>query len=103
MANTSCSIELEPKTLNQVQLTQAREVAAEAVQKLEPNEASTLFIKGLMHPIKEVTYMDENGSQVDYMKKGEAIPDDKVCHCQCSCTTQTPFHINLKEPLSAPF
>ncbi|KAJ1388753.1 hypothetical protein SESBI_38844 [Sesbania bispinosa] len=98
MANTSCSIELEPRTLSQVQLTQAREVAAQLVQKLEPNEASALLIEGLIHPIKEETHMDEN------TRKAEGIPDDdKPCNCQCSCITQNPFHITLKEPLSAPF
>ncbi|RDX83517.1 hypothetical protein CR513_35555, partial [Mucuna pruriens] len=100
MANTRCPIELEPRTLNQVQLTQAREVAAEVVQKLEPCEASALFIEGLMHP---VMHMDENGSLaeklVDCMKKAEAIPENKSCHCHCSCDTENAF----KEPLSAPF
>ncbi|XP_061367500.1 uncharacterized protein LOC133310570 [Gastrolobium bilobum] len=107
MANTSCSIELEPRTLSQVQLTQAREVAAEVVQKLEPSAASALFIEGLMHPIKEETQMEENGSQVEKLidgsKKGEAVTDEKACHCQCSCTIEKPLYIDLKEPLSAPF
>ncbi|KAG4399280.1 hypothetical protein AAZX31_08G199800 [Glycine max] len=96
MANTCCPIELEPRTLNQVQFTQAREVAAEVVQKLQPREASALFIEEVMH-------MDENGNLteklVDCMKKAESIPDDKACHCQCSCAAVNPF----KEPLSAPF
>lgn len=56
-----------------------------------------------MHPIQEVMHMDENGSLaeklVDCMKKAESIPDDKACHCQCSCAAENPF----KEPLSAPF
>ncbi|XP_020225401.1 uncharacterized protein LOC109807295 isoform X2 [Cajanus cajan] len=96
MANTSCPIELEPRTLNQVQLTQAREVAAEVVQKLEPCEASALFIE---------EEDDENGTLthekllLDCMKKSETIPDDKGCHCQCACTTENLF----KQPLSAPF
>ncbi|KAA0051034.1 uncharacterized protein E5676_scaffold347G00210 [Cucumis melo var. makuwa] len=42
--NVCCSIELEPKTLNQGQLHQAREVAADVVQKLEPSEASLVLI-----------------------------------------------------------
>ncbi|KAL2338039.1 hypothetical protein Fmac_012485 [Flemingia macrophylla] len=104
MANTSCPIELEPRTLNQVQLTQAREVAAEVVQKLEPCEASALFIEGLMNPIQED---DENGTPtdkkllLDCMKKTDTIPipDDKSCHCQCACATEDLF----KQPLSAPF
>lgn len=64
-------------------------------------------MKGLMHPIKEVRQMDENGTQVenliDCTEKGEVIPAEKACHCQCSCNAEYPFHINLKEPLSAPF
>ncbi|WVZ23192.1 hypothetical protein V8G54_001736 [Vigna mungo] len=104
MANTLCPIELEPRTLNQVQLTQAREVAAEVVQKLEPCEASALFIEGLMHPIQKVMQMDENENLTeklaDCMKKAESITDQsKACHCQCSCATENSF----KEPLSAPF
>lgn len=61
-----------------------------------------------MHPIKEVTYMKENESQVekliDFTKKEETITYEKDCQCQCSCSTQTPFHIiGVKEPVSAPF
>ncbi|KOM27385.1 hypothetical protein LR48_Vigan406s019500 [Vigna angularis] len=80
------------------------EVAAEVVQKLEPCEASALFIEGLMHPIQKVMQMDgnENLSEklADCMKKAESITDhSKACHCQCSCATENSF----KEPLSAPF
>ncbi|XP_068479493.1 uncharacterized protein [Phaseolus vulgaris] len=97
MANTRCPIELEPRTLNQVQLTQAREIAAEVVQKLEPCEASALFIE-------EVLEMEENENLTeklaDCMKKAESVTEqNKACHCQCSCATENSF----KDPLSAPF
>ncbi|KAK7255440.1 hypothetical protein RIF29_28849 [Crotalaria pallida] len=106
MENTTCPIELEPRTLSQVQLTQAREVAAEVVQKLEPTEATALFLE-LIHPIKEVRQIDENECQVEYLidcsEKEEVIPNEKACDCQCSCNSENPLHSNLKEPLSAPF
>ncbi|KAK2406216.1 hypothetical protein QL285_041973 [Trifolium repens] len=110
MAQTSCPIELEPRTLNEVELSQARELAAEVVEKLEPNEASALFVEGIiMHPIKEGTHMDENESQIekliDITKKAENITHEEVCQCQCSsCSTESQsYTITLKEPLSAPF
>ncbi|CAJ2663848.1 uncharacterized protein LOC123885150 [Trifolium pratense] len=108
MAKTSCPIELEPRTLNEVELSQARELAAEVVQKLEPNEASALFVEGIiMHPIKEeATIIDENESHIekliDITKKEETITHEEVCQCQCSIESQS-YTITLKEPLSAPF
>lgn len=65
-------------------------------------------MKGLVHPIMEVTsHMDENGGPVekliDCTEKSEAVADEKVCHCQCSCSVENHFHVSLKEPLSAPF
>ncbi|MED6138006.1 hypothetical protein PIB30_070299 [Stylosanthes scabra] len=99
MEKRSCSIELEPRTLSQVQLIQVREVAAEVVQKLEPREASAIFVEGLVHPLK-----DENGGKIE---KEEVImlDDDEIkeCHCQCSFNNENTNHVNLKEPLSAPF
>nr|POE53112.1 hypothetical protein CFP56_13656 [Quercus suber] len=53
MANNCCSIETEPKTLNEGQLNRAREVAADVVQKMEPNEASTIFNEILSPQIKD--------------------------------------------------
>ncbi|XP_058745382.1 uncharacterized protein LOC131618134 [Vicia villosa] len=109
MANISCPIELEPRTLSGEQLTQARELAAEVVQNMEPSEASTVFFEGIMHPIKEVTLMDENKCKneklIDFTKKKETLPyDEKVYQCQCSSSTEIPFCIvGEKEPLSAPF
>ncbi|XP_019417955.1 PREDICTED: uncharacterized protein LOC109328784 isoform X2 [Lupinus angustifolius] len=100
MENTSCPIELEPRTLSQMQLTQAREVAAEIVQKLEPIEASTLFLE-------EIRKIGENERQVeeliDCIEKDEFIHAEKACHCKCSCNVENTLHSDIKEPLSAPF
>ncbi|OIW17154.1 hypothetical protein TanjilG_21131 [Lupinus angustifolius] len=107
MENTSCPIELEPRTLSQMQLTQAREVAAEIVQKLEPIEASTLFLEELIYPIKEIRKIGENERQVeeliDCIEKDEFIHAEKACHCKCSCNVENTLHSDIKEPLSAPF
>ncbi|RYR40717.1 hypothetical protein Ahy_A09g046455 [Arachis hypogaea] len=53
MEKRSCSIELEPRTLSQVQLIQVREVAADVVQKLEPREASALFVEAHFLEVKK--------------------------------------------------
>ncbi|CAL0308746.1 unnamed protein product [Lupinus luteus] len=107
MEHTSFPIELEPRTLSQVQLTQARKVAAEIVKKLEPIEASTLFLEDLIYPIKEIRKIGENESQVeeliDCIEKDEFINAEKACHCKCSCNAENTLHSDLKEPLSAPF
>ncbi|CAL5195525.1 unnamed protein product [Lathyrus oleraceus] len=108
MAKTPCPIELEPRTLSGVELTQARELAAEVVQNMEPSEAAAVFFEGIMHPIKEEAHMDKNNCKneklIDFTKKKETIPYEKVCQCQCSSSTESPFCIvGAKEPLSAPF
>ncbi|KAJ7963058.1 Mannose-6-phosphate isomerase [Quillaja saponaria] len=112
MAKICCSIELEPKTLSQTQLNQAREVAAEVVQKLEPSEASSIFIEGLrpLDPTKEIIkQMDEDNEGKDEkhfeINEGAKIVDDKACQCLCTTAAidQSPDQFNLKEPFSAPF
>ncbi|KAI4329216.1 hypothetical protein L6164_021504 [Bauhinia variegata] len=87
MANICCSIELEPRTLNQGQLNQAREVA---VQNLE---ASALFVEE----------MDNEGEKLlECTEKEKArFADDK--NCQCSCIAESPRQFDLKQPHSAPF
>ncbi|MED6118885.1 hypothetical protein PIB30_006676 [Stylosanthes scabra] len=99
MENRTCSIELEPRTLSQVQLIQVREVAAEVVQKLEPREASAIFVEGLVHPLKD----ENNGGKIE--KEEVIMVDDEIkeCQCQCSFNNEITNHVNLKEPLSAPF
>jgi hypothetical protein len=67
-----------------------------------------MFMKGIVHPIKEETHMDENEKQVekliDIKKKTEIVPYEEVCKCQCSCSAESQAYIvDVKEPLSAPF
>ncbi|KAJ4828292.1 hypothetical protein Tsubulata_034963 [Turnera subulata] len=109
MANVCCSIELEPRTLNEGQLNHAREVAADVVQKMEPKEASIVVIKGLPPPVPaiEMDWREKNGDDlehnlVSYEDKAAIIEGP----CQCSCipsNVESPEQVNFKEPLSAPF
>ncbi|KAL9460582.1 hypothetical protein AB3S75_003727 [Citrus x aurantiifolia] len=102
--NTCCPIEMEPKTLREVQLNHAIEVAADAVQKMEPEEASISFIKD-----SEAVGVEEK----ERTQKGQQFPNDQKTMnpiiktpCQCSLmnvNVDSPDQINLKEPLSAPF
>ncbi|XP_023898519.1 uncharacterized protein LOC112010410 [Quercus suber] len=102
MANNCCSIETEPKTLNEGQLNRAREVAADVVQKMEPNEASTIFNEILSPQIKDQEREKEEKEIHEPVEKGDIIERP----CQCLCTTaivESPDPTSLKEPLSAPF
>ncbi|XP_028081068.1 uncharacterized protein LOC114282556 [Camellia sinensis] len=112
MANPCCTIEMEPRTLNGGQITLAREVAGDIVQKEEPDEASNIFM-GLkpVSEIKEVVVENvENGDSKDRVVESEEKKTDIVIgtSCQCSCTSsimESPddLQLKLKEPLSAPF
>ncbi|CAL5373797.1 unnamed protein product [Camellia sinensis] len=112
MANPCCTIEMEPRTLNGGQITLAREVAGDIVQKEEPDEASNIFM-GLkpVSEIKEVVVQNvENGDSKDRVVESEEKKTDIVIgtSCQCSCTSsimESPddLQLKLKEPLSAPF
>lgn len=48
MANVCCPIEMEPRTLSQGQLNNAREAAAGVVQTMEPREASNIFVEVML-------------------------------------------------------
>ncbi|KAK3219936.1 hypothetical protein Dsin_013906 [Dipteronia sinensis] len=56
MANICCSIEMEPKTLNEGQLNIAREVGADVVQKMESKEATITLIKVSLIPLYCISY-----------------------------------------------
>ncbi|KAJ7011873.1 hypothetical protein NC653_002080, partial [Populus alba x Populus x berolinensis] len=110
MANICCSIEMEPRTLREAQLSHAREEAADVAQKMEPKEASDVFINGLrpVVSVKETSQIEGNGDRhghkVGECKEKTAEIVDRPC--QCSCIPQdieSPDQLNLKEPLSAPF
>ncbi|KAJ7011875.1 hypothetical protein NC653_002080, partial [Populus alba x Populus x berolinensis] len=61
MANICCSIEMEPRTLREAQLSHAREEAADVAQKMEPKEASDVFINVIFHiqSLKKTTFCME--------------------------------------------
>ncbi|KAF3966511.1 hypothetical protein ACB098_05G043300 [Castanea mollissima] len=104
MANICCSIETEPKTLNRGQLNLAREVAADVVEKMEPNEASTVFNEKLRpsFQIKDQEREKEEKELHEPVEKGDII--ERPCQCLCpTATVESPDQTSLKEPLSAPF
>nr|GLL17784.1 uncharacterized protein LOC109190400 [Ipomoea trifida] len=90
MANFCCSIETEPRTLNQGQLHLAREVAVDIVQNNQPQQASTIFIQGLK-PTETVLVVPENNG-VDKNKNkqedsADVVTDEKTI-VQCLCSTE---------------
>ncbi|XP_021295072.1 uncharacterized protein LOC110424741 isoform X2 [Herrania umbratica] len=105
MANVCCSIETEPRTLNQGQLSHAMEMAADVAQKLEPREASAIFIEGLISAteIKEVELADKE-KEVECNQRAQVT--ERPCQCSCdnmeSPDTNNILN-NLKEPVTAPF
>ncbi|KAI8017261.1 hypothetical protein LOK49_LG04G02733 [Camellia lanceoleosa] len=113
MANPCCTIEMEPRTLNGGQITLAREVAVDIVQKKEPDVASNIFmgLKPVSGINEEVVVQNvETGDSLDRVVESEEKKTDIVIgtSCQCSCTTsimESPddLQLKLKEPLSAPF
>uniref|UniRef100_A0A803NZ54 Uncharacterized protein n=1 Tax=Cannabis sativa TaxID=3483 RepID=A0A803NZ54_CANSA len=70
MANVNSSIESEPRTLKEEQLNLAREVAADAVQKLEPHEATIIFIErmtpvgGSIQKMKQISEKEDEVGRV---------------------------------------
>ncbi|KAF4398064.1 hypothetical protein CsatB_012181 [Cannabis sativa] len=112
MANVNSSIESEPRTLKEEQLNLAREVAADAVQKLEPHEATIIFIErmtpvgGSIQKMKQISEKeDEVGRVLKETREIIEIP----CQCTCTCTpttiirTESVEQNKLREPLSSPF
>ncbi|CAN4086858.1 unnamed protein product [Withania somnifera] len=110
MANFCCSIEMEPKTLNQGQLNLAREVAVDIVQNTKSDEASNLFLEGGKQVVqmKETLALIKEAVQEDCF--GEVVKTNVVIEasCQCACPSaiiddSPEQQSKLKEPLSAPF
>uniref|UniRef100_A0A0A0K9S8 Uncharacterized protein n=1 Tax=Cucumis sativus TaxID=3659 RepID=A0A0A0K9S8_CUCSA len=101
--NVCCSIELEPKTLNQGQLHKAREVAADVVQKLEHSEA-TLVLIDMVERLRPMKCMFGGGGGGGGSLR-EFEEERKRCQCSYVSTDQSPNKVLelLKEPLSAPF
>ncbi|KAL2539212.1 Uncharacterized protein Adt_00190 [Abeliophyllum distichum] len=110
MANFCCSIEMEPRTLNQGQLHHAREIAIDIVQNKEADEASSLFIEGLepVVAIKEMTVVISEVNSLHKVDESKEKTQIMETSCQCSCTSTTaimdsPDQSRVKEPLSSPF
>ncbi|KAI5336994.1 PREDICTED: LOC110613993 [Prunus dulcis] len=110
MAKVCCSIELEPRTLSEGQLNHARELAADVVEKMEPEEASAIFIQGLrpVGSMKDMVHMvAEEGEQLQSKVvewKEAQILETPPCQCLCSTVNiESPDQGTLTEPLSAPF
>ncbi|KAL8522466.1 hypothetical protein ACS0TY_012578 [Phlomoides rotata] len=116
MANFCCPIECEPRTLKEVQISHAREIAVDIVQKMEPDEASTIFNEGLkpVVGIKETAAVVVVSDAIPPQKAEEEQSNEIVkgqiyvetC-CQCSSSRiaieSSTHECRIKEPLSAPF
>ncbi|CAI9773601.1 unnamed protein product [Fraxinus pennsylvanica] len=78
MANFCCSIETEPRTLNQGQLRHAKEVAIDIVQKKEADETSSIFIDGL----KPVVAIKEMALVISEPRE----KTDQIVEPSCQCS-----------------
>ncbi|KAL7114128.1 hypothetical protein ACP275_04G100600 [Erythranthe tilingii] len=98
MANFCCSIETEPRTLKQDQLSHVREIAVDIVQKKESDdeEGSSIFNKG----VNSIVSIEETAAVVE-----EYSSNEKNCQCSFSALVMdtSPEECRVKEPLSAPF
>ncbi|CAI9114196.1 OLC1v1014857C1 [Oldenlandia corymbosa var. corymbosa] len=124
MANYCCSIELEPRTLREGQLNQAREVAVGIIQKKEEKEATSMFAQGLK-PVSSIKEMVMMVQEIETLNIVEDVVVRKLVGdnggnnnttqtpCQCSCSSpvvndsspeiQDQSQLIIKEPVSAPF
>ncbi|KAF8400878.1 hypothetical protein HHK36_014181 [Tetracentron sinense] len=105
MAHLCCSIDMEPRTLNQGELNNAREEAVDIVQKMEMNEGSNIFIEGL-RPVVSIKGMGQKVERRDELHT--LVENKESAHvierpCICSCASTYPEKEKLREPLSAPF
>ncbi|GAB4842288.1 hypothetical protein Ancab_012258 [Ancistrocladus abbreviatus] len=128
MANRCCAIELEPKTLNQGQISYAREEAVGIFQKVKPTEASTTLVQisiagcpwptcmcicmqemrqiGSLEGIKEAAEMND---QLHPEKvrgcENTATNAERLPHCSCmQPVIESPDNSTTgREPLTAPF
>ncbi|XP_076898346.1 uncharacterized protein LOC143551888 [Bidens hawaiensis] len=104
MATFCCSIETEPKTMNHVELNQAREFAVGVLKDNKPSEASRILNEG-MKPVIGVEEMAKAIERKDTIDKlqGMSTTSEAVCQCSVTGVLSTPDQCGLKEPLSAPF
>ncbi|KAI3671587.1 hypothetical protein L1987_87326 [Smallanthus sonchifolius] len=104
MATFCCPIEAEPKTMNQVELNQAREVAVGVLKDNNPSEASRILHEG-MKPVVGIEAMAKAIERKDTIDKlqGTSTTSEAVCQCSITGVLSPPDQCSLKEPLSAPF
>ncbi|KAK9054715.1 hypothetical protein SSX86_025794 [Deinandra increscens subsp. villosa] len=105
MATFCCPIETEPKTMSQVELNQAREVAVGVLKENIPSEASRILNEG-MKPVMGIEEMAKVIERKDTVEKlrGTSTTGEAVCQCSTRGVLSTPDQCSLvKEPLSAPF
>ncbi|CAM8910770.1 unnamed protein product [Rhodiola kirilowii] len=118
-ASLCCSIEMEPRTLSEGQLNQAREIAGGIVNKFERRDAEIIFTEGLkpIHSTKEVGSEIIESAQRERIENGIAIAGvtnekaqimEKPCQCALAPPVEEPStkhqaHLMLQEPHTAPF
>ncbi|XP_021765279.1 uncharacterized protein LOC110729811 isoform X1 [Chenopodium quinoa] len=109
MACVPCAIEMEPKTLSPVQINHVKEQAV-AIQNLEPEIASEVFVQGLREGMEQITEGNNDiigvdaTSNVDECIKEEKNKIEKSHHCLCNTPLiQSPDEVRQKEPVTAPF
>ncbi|CAM8920434.1 unnamed protein product [Rhodiola kirilowii] len=121
-ASLYCSIEMEPRTLSEGQLNQAREIAGAIVNKFERRDAEIIFTEGLkpIHSTKEVGSEIIESAQRERIENGIAIAGgvtnekaqimEKPCQCAMAPPVEEPstqhqahLMLQLQEPHTAPF
>eukprot|EP00252_Welwitschia_mirabilis_P005870 TRINITY_DN16466_c0_g1_i1.p1 TRINITY_DN16466_c0_g1~~TRINITY_DN16466_c0_g1_i1.p1 ORF type:complete len:116 (+),score=10.13 TRINITY_DN16466_c0_g1_i1:114-461(+) len=98
----SAAIEMEPRTLSEVQLQEAREAAVDVMQQKPPDEALSIFTKGLrpVRSVKEMEKLQSNGlDHKPHVRR--SIPNSPPQGKGYSCTVCSASP--LYTPLSAPF
>ncbi|KAF9613564.1 hypothetical protein IFM89_008955 [Coptis chinensis] len=111
MAHLCCSIEMEPRTLNEGQLNHAREAAVDIIQKMDSVESSNAFIEGLkpVVPIEEMEQIVERRHQIQKLTVDcketivPAVDPFNDCACITPSVVDSPDLAPIREPLSAPF
>ncbi|KAL8217391.1 hypothetical protein R6Q57_020764 [Mikania cordata] len=104
MATFCCPIETEPKTMNQVELNHAREVAVGVLKDNKPSEATRILHEG-MKPVIRIEEMARAIEKKNTISKlqGTSTTTEAVCQCCITSVLSAAEQSSLKEPLSAPF
>ncbi|CAL9771177.1 unnamed protein product [Musa acuminata subsp. burmannicoides] len=106
MDRLGCPIEMEPKTLNEGELSNAREAAVEIIQTKVAKEASTIFTQG-KKAVKTAEQMRKEIEKRDQLEKlvGEGEGSGvRSGSWDLPCTDdEISDGITSTEPLSSPF